>query len=41
MDKKFNEVYQFDDRVPVVDKSVDASWLKPGQENNFTIPRGT
>ncbi|XP_044489287.1 phosphatidylinositol/phosphatidylcholine transfer protein SFH3-like isoform X3 [Mangifera indica] len=39
MDKKFNEVYQFDDRVPVVDKSVDASWLKPGQENNFTIPR--
>lgn len=27
MNKKFTDVYQFDDGVPVVGKSVDASWL--------------
>ncbi|KAJ0010764.1 hypothetical protein Pint_34745 [Pistacia integerrima] len=39
MNKKFKDVYQFNDRVPVVNKSVDASWLNPSQDDNFTIPR--
>ncbi|KAJ4716560.1 Phosphatidylinositol/phosphatidylcholine transfer protein [Melia azedarach] len=34
--KKCNDAYEFEKSIPVVDKTVDASWLKATKNDNFT-----
>ncbi|XP_024021773.1 phosphatidylinositol/phosphatidylcholine transfer protein SFH12 [Morus notabilis] len=37
--KRSKKFYKYDDYVPMVDKSVDATWQKAVESNNFALPK--